>query len=162
MSTTDTAPLALVEIHLHDDTLQTRSCRVTYAQNFRFHNGFTQDDAATGWRQCKAVSAAGLNEADIAREEAEIVEFQKAYWRDLAARHAADAVIVRGEHYVAHELGIGIGFGGRAFRVIWLSAERPGLLCNLSAQGRVPAWMRDQLPDNAASIAEVDNASSFG
>lgn len=162
MSNTATAPLALVEIHLHDDTLQARTCRVTYGQNFRFHNGFTEEDAAAGWRQCKALSADGLSDADIAREEAEIVEFQKAYWRDLAARRSADAVIVRGEHYVAHELGTGIGFGGRAFRVTWLSAERPPLLCNLSAQGRVPARMRDQLPDNASSIAEVDNARSSG
>jgi len=48
MSNTATAPLALVEIHLHGDTLQTRCCRVTYGQNFRFHNGLTEEHAAAG------------------------------------------------------------------------------------------------------------------
>ena len=38
--------------------------------------------------------------------------------------------------------------------VRWLDADKSPTRCNLSYQGRVPAWMRGVLPDNAASIQD--------
>lgn len=55
----------------------------------------------------------------------------------------------RANHYVVHELGVGCGYDGDAFEVIWLDESRPPLVCNLSGQGTVPAWIRERLPDNA-------------
>lgn len=45
-----------------------------------------------------------------------------------------------------HELGTGAGFDGAAFEVTWLDGQEPSV-CNLSGQDRVPAWLRDRMPD---------------
>lgn len=139
----------LIEFHLNRDTLATRHCLVSAESSFRFHAGFTRGDAEAGWNQVKAVSAHEVSAADIAAELSQMVDFAKAYWTDLLNRCADRRVIQDGEHFVLHALGAGCGFSGRSFRVQWLDRQRASLVCNLSGQGRVPAWIRDRLPDNA-------------
>lgn len=145
-----------VEIHLNDDTRETRHCFTE--EPLRIHAHFTHEDAAAGWRQVLAFSASPNPDADtfarIERAKSDAVAQLVAYWNDLAGADILH-VIHDGEHFVAHELGVGIGFGGGAFRVAWLAPDREPTVCNLSAQGRIPVWMRDKLPDNARAIEDL-------
>ncbi|MDF6406813.1 hypothetical protein NMT76_25070, partial [Escherichia coli] len=77
------------------------------------------------------------------------------YWAELAEATDIQRVICQGVHYNWDALGQGIGFGGQAFRVEWLDADREPTECNLFAQGRIPVWMREKLPDNARSIEDL-------
>jgi hypothetical protein len=95
-----------------------------------------------------------LTDGDIDFAMAEVAAFQERYWLNLAKNHKQDRVVCNGNHYVMHELGKGCGFGGAGFRVIWLDVSKPAAHCNLSAQGRVPMWMREHIPDNAARIIQ--------
>lgn len=133
--------------HIHDDTLRTRHCLVNGSAALRFHAQFTRADHEAGWRQVKAESAEGQSPESIAAAEAEVAAFARAYWVDLDAECVGSRVISEGEHYVMHELGTGAGFGGAAFEVTWLDGRAP-TVCNLSGQGRVPAWMRERMPDS--------------
>lgn len=143
------------EIHLHADTQQVRVYQLQKDERpLRFHAGFSQADIDAGWTQTRAFGAEGLTDSAIEREKAEVLDGHKAYWLDLAQLDDSRRVVEQGHHYFMHELGEGIGFGGRAFRVVWLDQSRSVALCNLSSQGPVPAWMRDRLPDNAASVSE--------
>lgn len=71
------------------------------------------------------------------------------FWTDLI-ENVDDAlrVVVDGRHFVVHLFG-SPGFGGEAYRVKWLDAERSQVVCNLSFQGVIPAAFRERLPDNA-------------
>lgn len=145
-----------VEIHIKDDTRETRHCFTE--QPLRIHAGFTLADAAAGWRQVLAFAASPTPDAEtfarIERAKSDALAQLVSYWNDLAGADV-QRVIHDGQHYVAHELGVGIGFGGRAFRVEWLAPDREPTVCNLSAQGHIPAWMRDKLPDNARVIEDL-------
>lgn len=144
------------EIHIHDDSLQTRHCFTDY-EPFRIHPGFTFADMDAGWRQTKAFFADRHPDLHNAIELAKVesLEHLRSYWESLA-KQPVERVIHKGQHFVIHELGLGIGFGGRAFTIEWLDADRPPTTCNLSSQGRVPSWMRDKLPDNARVIHTLD------
>lgn len=149
-------PKRSVEIHIHDDRGEARHCFTD--QPLRFHAGFTAEDAAAGWRQAVAFYAFAGSAEDldkqIDRAKADALDQLTSYWRDLAAAPVR-RVIYQGQHYTRHELGEGIGFGGEAFRVVWLDAEQEPTVCNLFVQGRIPVWMRDKLPDNARSIEDL-------
>lgn len=143
-----------LELHLHEDTCQARAYILTKDDEpLRFHAGFSREDVDAGWTQVEALPAEGFTEADIEQEKAEVIEFHRRYWQMLAERDEG-RVVYNGFHYTMHKLGEGIGFDGQAFLVTWLEAGRPATRCNLSYQGRVPAWMRSLLPDNAASIGD--------
>lgn len=149
-----------LELHYHADTRKVRTYLLSLEGNeepLRFHAGFCQADMDAGWRQVKAIDASRLTAGDIDFAMAEVAAFQDRYWLDLAKAHKHDRVVCNGLHYTMHELGKGCGFGGKGFRVIWLDASKPPAHCNLSAQGRVPLWIRDRIPDNAASITEDNN-----
>lgn len=143
-----------VEIHINDDTRETRHCYTE--QPLRFHAGFSREDAAAGWRQVLAFGLGASPDATarIERAKAEALERLDSYWSELADAPVR-RVILKGEHYVTHELGVGIGFGGQAFRVEWLAPDQEPTVCNLSAQGRIPVWMRDKLPDNVRAIEDL-------
>lgn len=142
-----------VEIHLHVDTLQTRHHILRDGESpFRFHSGFSQADVGNGWKQVSEIGASSDEEIETAKAEA--VAFSKQYWEDLLERCAHVRVVQRGMHHVAHPVGVGIGFNGQAFRIHWLDSSLAPTVCNLSAQGPIPAWMRDKMPDNAI-ISEV-------
>jgi hypothetical protein len=146
-----------VEIHVNADARETRHCFID-DEPFRFHRGFTREDYAAGWHQVMA-TASGPNPDDetFARiEQAKSDELKRlnSYWTDLAEAPVR-RVIIRGYHSVAHDLGEGVGFGGAAFRVKWMAPDREPTVCNLSAQGRIPSWMREKLPDNALAIEEL-------
>jgi hypothetical protein len=99
-----------------------------------------------------------MTDADIRGELAKVRESSQAYWHELSAQRAAERVIHAGDHFVMHELG-GPGFGGARFRVHWVDSKRAAVECTLPAQGPVPAWIRPQLPDNAARIECLDDGS---
>ncbi len=145
-----------VEIHVNDDTREVRHCFTE--QPLRIHAGFTHADAAAGWRQVLAFAASPSPDAEtrarIERAKSDAVAQLTAYWNELASADVL-RVIHEGQHYVAHELGVGIGFGGGAFRVEWLAPDREPTVCNLSAQGRIPAWMRAKLADNARAVVDL-------
>jgi len=145
-----------VEIHINDDTREVRHCFTE--QPLRIHAGFTHADAGAGWRQVLAFTASPIPDAEtlarIEQAKSDALAQLTTYWNDLAGADVL-RVIRGGEHYVAHELGLGIGFGGGAFRVEWLAPDREPTVCNLSAQGRIPAWMRAKLPDNAHAIVDL-------
>lgn len=149
-------PQQSVEIHINDDTRETRHCFTE--QPLRIHAGFTREDAAAGWRQVLAFTASPTADAEslarIEQAKSNALEQMVAYWTGLAGADVL-RVIRNGQHYVAHELGVGIGFGGGAFRVEWLAPDREPTVCNLSVQGRIPVWMRDKLPDNARAIEDL-------
>ncbi|MBA9847879.1 MULTISPECIES: hypothetical protein [Burkholderiaceae] len=147
-------PLSYLELHMHDDTCQVRAYMLGEGDEpLRFHAGFSQRDIDAGWKQVMATDARGLTAADIEQEKAKVIESHRRYWKELAERNEG-RVVCNGIHYTMHELGKGIGFGGQAFLVRWLDADKSPTRCNLSYQGRVPAWMRGVLPDNAASIQD--------
>ncbi len=149
-------PRRAVEIHIHDDRGEARH-RFT-DQPLRFHAGFAAEDAAAGWRQAVAFYVFAVSDEDLAKQidqaKARALDQLVSYWRDLAAAPVL-RVIHKGEHYTRHELGKGIGFAGEVFRVEWLAADQEPTVCNLFAQGRIPTWMRDELPDNARSIEDL-------
>jgi hypothetical protein len=142
-----------VEIHYHSDTEQVRSYALAVDEMpLRFHAGFSQADSDAGWKQVVAFDA-GTDE-EISNRKAESVAFHRRYWLDLAEKSLGTRVVVKGTHYTMHAISEGIGFGGRAYIVTWLDPNKPPTLCNLSAQGAVPAWMREGIPDNASSVQE--------
>lgn len=143
-----------VEIHRNDNTLEARHC-LTDASGFCFHDGFTEDDWEAGWRQVVAFSADGVTEAEIEAEKAAAIQRNRTFWLDLMERQKGLSIVANGWHYAAHELGVGMGFYGEAFRVDWIDTSRPPLVCNLSTQGEVPGWLRPQCPDNA-TITNLD------
>ncbi len=146
-----------VEIHINNDTRETRHCFTE--QPLRIHAGFTHQDAAAGWRQVLAFSSSPTPDADtlarIERAKSDAVSQLESYWAELAEATDIQRVICQGVHYTWDSLGQGIGFGGQAFRVEWLDADREPTECNLFAQGRIPVWMREKLPDNARSIEDL-------
>lgn len=148
-------PDRYVEIHIHADTQQVRHCLTDFPP-FRIHSGFTVEDAGAGWRQVKAFFADKCFDLDVKIELAkeESLAHLRSYWQELAEAPVR-RVIRDGEHYVMHELGEGIGFGGRAFRIGWLTPGQEPTICNLSGQGRIPVWMRTRLPDNARVIEDL-------
>ena len=139
--------LASVEIHLNLNTLEARHCLTT--NPLRYHDGFNKADSDAGWKQISAISSKSVTEVEIEAMKAEAIDSNRAYWLDLTAMYKDTRIIGNGNHYVAHELGVGCGFNGRAFRVAWLDADRLPLTCNLSTQGEIPGWLRPQFPDNA-------------
>lgn len=143
-----------VEFHLHQDSLQVRACPLAAGVSaLRFHAGFSQADVDAGWKQ---VCAGEFSESEIDTKKIEIVASSKEYWEDLADKHQERRVVVDGRHLVSHDLGTGAGFGGRSFQVDWIDPGRKSLICNLSAQGSVPAWIRDRIPDNALRVTEIN------
>lgn len=147
-------PRFFVEIHRNDNTLEARHC-LTDASGFGFHDGFTEADSEAGWRQVVAFAADGISEAEIEAEKAAAIQRNRTFWLDLMERQKGHSIVANGWHYASHELGVGMGFYGEAFRVDWLDASRPPLVCNLSTQGEVPGWLRPQCPDNA-TITNLD------
>lgn len=143
-----------VEIHLNDNTLEARHC-LTDVSGFGFHDGFTEADCDAGWRQVVAFSAQGVSEDEIEARKADVIRSSRTFWLDLMEQQKGISIVANGWHYAAHELGIGMGFYGEAFRVDWLDASRPPLVCNLSTQGEIPGWLRPQCPDNA-TITNLD------
>lgn len=136
-----------IEIHLNLETLEARHCLTT--DPLRYHDGFSEADSDAGWKQTSAVSGTGITQAEIEAMKAEAIASNRAFWLNLTVEHKGDGIIANGNHYVAHELGVGCGFYGRGFKVTWLDPMRPSMICNLSAQGTVPGWLRPHLPDNA-------------
>lgn len=143
-----------IEFQLHEDTLQVRTHLHDSFPGFRFHDGFSRQDSESGWTQEKACDA-DMTPAEVEAQKSEIIAGHKQYWNNLATTCKDSRVVIGGSHYVWHTLGTGSGFGGASFKVCWLDADKEPLICNLSAQGRVPAYMRSEIPDNAASVAEV-------
>lgn len=146
--------LLSVEIHLNENTLEARHC-LTAVQSFCFHDGFTEADCDAGWKQVVAFNAEGVSEAEIATAKADAISRHRNFWLDLFDRRKGLSIIANGFHYASHELGVGMGFYGEAFRVEWLDKRRPHLVCNLSTQGEIPGWLRPQFPDNA-TITHLD------
>ena len=71
------------------------------------------------------------------------------FWTDLIASVRDEhRVIAGGCHFVVHLFG-SPGFGGEAYRVTWLDAQRPPIVCSLSCQGVIPEAFWEQLPNNA-------------
>ena len=147
-----------VEFHINADAQDVRHC-FTSSEPFRRHEGFTDKDSAAGWRQARSFDVAAEPDlgAAIARTEKEMLQQLRAFWEELAS--AGDLVLERviydGVHYTLDALGSGPGFGGQAFWVEWLAADREPVECNLYAQGRIPTWMRASLPDNARAIVDL-------
>lgn len=149
-----------VEIHLNEDTRETRHCFVDFT--FRIHEGFTLEDVESGWRQVQAFYVNQNTDAEVIRRieklKQEAVTELESYWNDLADADDVERVIHNGVHYTQHPIVKGIrfaGFGNQAFRVDWLASDREPTICNLFAQGRIPMWLRDKLPDNARSIEDI-------
>jgi len=136
-----------VEIHLNLDTLEARHCLTT--DPLRYHSGFSEADRDAGWKQMSAVSAKDVTEVEIEAMKAAAIASNRAFWLDLTAEHKDDGIIAGGYHYVAQALSVGQGVEGEAFRVDWLDASRPPLVCNLQTQGEIPGWLRPNHPDNA-------------
>lgn len=143
----------VIEFHLNLNSQVVRHRKITYSVLFRFHDGFTEADMLDGWKQVQGGSA-DLSALEIEATERSILEFYQSYWRNLQNTCADRRVIAGGQHYCMHELGVGIGFNGAAFEVQWLDRAREPVLCNLSAQGDIPAWLRSELPDSA-TISEA-------
>lgn len=146
-----------LEIHLNRDTLETRHCYVRQDMCLRFHDGFTEADMEAGWTHTLACYAEDFSEVQIEAIKARAAAFHQTYWRELMSTHSTTRVVRNGEHFVVHEVGTSPGFGGRIFKVDWFDKGRVPTVCNLSGQGTVPAWLRDELPDNAV-ITEVEAA----
>lgn len=140
--------LRRVEIHLHIDSLTARHHVMREGESpLRFHSGFNQADADNGWKQVREVGVE--TEQDIEREKAEVIGSARQYWEDLLRECAEVRVVQGGVHHVAHPVETGIGYNGRTFRIHWLDSRLAPSICTLSTQGRIPAWMRDKMPDNA-------------
>lgn len=142
-----TMSLDYVEIQLNRDTLEVR--HVVTTSPLRKHAGFTSTDLEAGWEQISACPADGLTESDIDLLKSKAVARSREFWLDLASSNPKERVVVDGEHYTLHEAGVGIGFDGDVFTVVWLDQTRPQVRANLSYQGKVPGWLRENLPDNA-------------
>ncbi len=146
-----------IEIHLHIDTLQTRHHVLREGEcPLRFHSGFSQADVDNGWKQVREIGAD--SDEEIERKKAEVVASAKQYWEALLREYAEVRVVQDGVHHVSHPIETGIGYNGRTFRIHWLDSSLAPSVCTLSTQGRIPAWMRDQMPDNA-QIAEHEEPS---
>ena len=145
-------PNPYVEYHLHRDTLAVRHC-VVEGRCLVFHECLTRADSEAGWEQVSAHPARGLTAPDIAAAEQAHVRSRRDYWLELLERHTERRVVSNGYHRVWHDLGTSHGYDGQVFRVRWLDTNRAPVLCNMSGQGPVPAWIRDRLPDNA--VVEV-------
>lgn len=143
-----------VEIHLHIDSLQTRHHVMRDGESpFRFHSGFSSTDAVNGWKQVSEIGAD--TDEEIEQEKAERLESTKAYWEKFLQPYAETRIVQDGVHHVAHPVETGIGYGGKKFRINWLNKDLAPSICTLSTQGRIPVWMRSQMPDNAI-ISEVE------
>jgi hypothetical protein len=143
-----------IEIQFRADTMEVRHYALREGElPLGWHRGFTQDDFDDGWRAVQAIPAS--SEAAVEQAKAEHVEFVKNYWHKLNQECTHSRVISEGEHYVMHPAGKGTGFGGRLFLVKWHDQGRAPVVCNLSAQGTVPAWMKMAMP-NSASIIRLE------
>lgn len=146
-----------IVFYLNDDALETRHAFVPLEQDaFGFHEGYTPEDRSRGWRAVSSGGAFYYSPAQIEEAHKEHVANAKRYWLDLLQNHAASRVVVDGIHYVAHPVETGHGFYGSRFLINWLDAGIAPTVCNLSEQGKVPAWLRQQLPDNA-TISSIEN-----
>lgn len=145
-----------IEIHLHHDSLQARHHILLHDESpFRFHSGFSSDDAEAGWKQVTQINVSDTDAAVIEETKKEFIDHAKEYWGDLFSASDEIRVVLNGEHLTAHDPDTGIGFGVALFRVVWIDSTREPLLCTLLAQGRIPTWLRTALVDNAVSITEV-------
>ena len=144
-----------VEIHLNLKTLEARHCLTT--DPLRYHDGFSEADRDAGWRQISAVGAKDVTEVEIEAMKAAAIASNRAFWLDLTAEHKADGIIAGGYHYLAHAQGAGVG--SKAFRVEWIDAGRPALVCHLQTQGEIPGWLRPNCPDNA-TVTQVGSSGA--
>jgi len=143
-----------VEIHLNCDTLDARHCYVAREKCLGFHEGFTNADLSASWYQTFASPADAFTEAQIQAFKGWTQEAYKTYWRNLIASRRDQHVVYEGTHFVLHEAGARLGYGGPVYKVDWFDKRRAPTLCNLADQRKVPAWLRAELPDNAV-ISEV-------
>lgn len=148
-----------VDILINEDTLQTRYC-YSEVEPPRFHEGFSNADHDAGWRRALTLCAAEVTGAQLQLELVNARARLQGYWQELAERAPEARVVANGRHYTIHPLGEGVGFGGRAFEVRRRGESQAPFVCNLSAQGKVPAWIRAQLPDSA-DIAELDDSAAL-
>lgn len=134
---------------LHPDTLRTRHCRLTWSQaSLGFGSFLSAEETAQGWEWAESETVVGATSEYLAARELQVASQSRDYWTNLHEETFAHRAVHDRKHYVMHELGHGRGFGGAAFEVAWLDG-RPPTVCNLSAQGRVPAWITHLIPDNA-------------
>ena len=148
-ASTDQSPMT-VEIQLNTNTLATR--HVFTLGPLQLH--LSQADIDAGWTSVVAYQGGdAFPPGEIEKMEADAAAQHRAYWEQLATGQGDRRVVVGGHHFVAHDFGVGTGFGGEVFRVQWHDGGRVPLTCHLSAQGKVPGWLRPQLPDNATATS---------
>lgn len=162
--TTDTAPLQQLHkllpkdyldkeqivFYLNEDTLETKHIFLSRDKNpFEFNEFYTDEDKKLGWKPQSAANAFFYSASRIEEEHANNVAFSKRYWSEYLVEVASNRVVENGIHYVAHPVETGTGFGGERFLINWLNADLAPSICNLSYQGKVPAWIRAEIPDNA-------------
>lgn len=142
-----------VQFLLHDDTLATRHVLLGPNDDIvHFHPGYTREDWEAGWRSVKGEWVD--DEATLPQMVAEVAASSRQYWEDLVQRDPLTRIVLDGCHHTLHELGTTAGYGGKVFEVRWLDPSRAPAIGHLWQQGRIPAWVRPQLPDNAAELVE--------